>query len=252
VRPGNGPHQYRFLPERIQDANGEESSFSEATANDLTPDRQKSGTPSSYKESSCRDKHRRQGKNSGDLSTGESSSNEADAVPANNTSKQTSAPQGTGQDSGSTSKGPPPDFSDLPPEKQDLAEKLSNVGLWAGRIAEVLSRFSVQRIRANFRLYRRRSSEQTIRKPGAWLYKAITDGYALPDSSTGKLVDNGSSAPGSLPPLEHKETVSETEKDQYVAQGTSEDRFHRCLSGQGHPDERRFMYFAPRSGGPTR
>jgi hypothetical protein len=145
-----------------------------------------------------------------------------------------------------------------------LAEKLSNVGIWAGRIAEVLSRFSTARIRANFQLYRRRAAEQTIRKPGAWLYKAITDGYALPDSSLSEPEDNGSIVPGSLPPLQHKETVSEAKKDSYVAQGADEDQFHRCPSGNAserapgrtsrgdRPEERRFMYFDPDVGGPER
>ncbi|PSR04113.1 MAG: hypothetical protein BRD54_02490, partial [Bacteroidetes bacterium SW_8_64_56] len=107
-------------------------------------------------------------------------------------------------------------------------------------------------------------AEQTIRKPGAWLYKAITDGYALPGSSTGEpegSPEGGSegspkgnrpTAPGSLPPLEHKETLSEAKKDQYVAQGTSEERFHRCPSGRSGPEERRFMYFDPAVGGPER
>jgi len=75
-------------------------------------------------------------------------------------------------------------FSDLPLEKRNLAEKLKNVGFWAGRIAEVLSRFTLERIRANFHLYRRRAAEQVIRNPGAWLYAAITDGCTLPDSDS--------------------------------------------------------------------
>jgi len=61
----------------------------------------------------------------------------------------------------------PTDFSNLPSGKQDLAKKLSNVGVWAGRIAGLLSRFSAGRIWANFQLYCQRAAEQTIRKPGA-------------------------------------------------------------------------------------
>jgi hypothetical protein len=256
VRPGNGPYQYRFSPERTQDhlrdRPEDNTSVSDENANDLTPDRQNSGTPSFNEESSCRNKHRRQ-EESADGSPGqEPSPGESDAVPTENSPQQTTTSEDTWQTPSSSSEGPPPDFNNLPPEKRDLAEKLSNVGIWAGRIAEVLSRFSVQRIRANFQLYRRRSAEQTIRKPGAWLYKAITDGYALPDSSLSEPEDNGSIVPGSLPPLQHKETVSETEKDQYVAQGISEKQFHRCLSDQSSPDEPRFMYFDPDVGGPDR
>jgi hypothetical protein len=144
---------------------------------------------------------------------------------------------------------PPADFADLPPQKRDLAEKLANVGVWAGRIAELLSRFSLGRIRANFELDRRRAAEQTIRKPGAWLHEAITEGYALHPSE--EESPGGTSKEGSLPPLEHKETVSEAEKEEYTAQGIPEDRFHRCLSNASR-DGPRHMYFDPEAGGPTR
>ena len=129
-----------------------------------------------------------------------------------------------------------------------------NVGLWAGRIAEVLSRFTLERIRANFELYRRRAAEQTIRKPGAWLHEAITEGYALePSGEDGSGEDGLGEAPkGGLPALKHKETVSEAKKDAYVAQGTGEERFHRCPSGRDNSGERRYMYFDPEVGGPKR
>ena len=87
---------------------------------------------------------------------------------------------------------------------------------------------------------------------GAWLYAAITDGYALPDSSPDESEGSVSAAPGSLPPPEHKETLSEAKKDAYVAQGIDEERFHRCPSGRNGPEERRFMYFDPAVGGPER
>ena len=252
VRPRNGAYQYRFLPEAVGDYPEEESSFSEGNANDLTPDRQKFGTPSFSKESSCRDKHKRQDKNTGDAPSEESSLSEPDAVPTDNSSQQVAASEESNQTPSPNGEAPPPNFSDLPPEKQDLAEKLSNVGIWAGRIAEVLTRFSAERIRVNFQLYRQRSAEQTIRKPGAWLYAAITDGYALPGSSPDESGGSVSAAPGSLPPLEHKETLSEAKKDAYVAQGIDEERFHRCPSGRSGPEERRFMYFDPAVGGPER
>ena len=200
-------------------------------------------------------------------------------------SRRATAPGTADQTLEPAGKAPPPDFRGLPSEKQDLAEKLSDVSVWAGRIAELLSRFSAKRIWANFQLYRQRAAEQTIRKPGAWLWKAITDGYALSDCNLdNSSVDNPSvdepregesgetSVPGSLPPLEHKEIVSEAKKDRYVSQGTSEDRFHRCPSGKAFgrtcgrtsrrtskgisegdgPAERRFMYFDPEMGGPRR
>jgi hypothetical protein len=144
---------------------------------------------------------------------------------------------------------PSPDFNDLSSEKRALAEKLANVGVWAGRIAEILSRFSRSRIRANFELYRRRAAEQTIRKPGAWLHEAITEGYALQPSGEERP---GEAPKGGLPALKHKETVSEAKKEACVARGIPEERFHRCLSGSGAGGEPQFMYFAPDEGGPTR
>jgi hypothetical protein len=173
-------------------------------------------------------------------------------VPTNHSSQERSRSENTRQTSNPSSKAPPPDFSDLPPKKRDLAEKLSNVGIWTGRIAEVLSRFSTERIRANFQLYRQRASGQAIRRPGAWLYKAITDGYALPDSNLSEPEGSGAAVPGSLPALEHKETLSEAKKDEYVAQGLDETRFHRCPSGRGQQGEARYMYFDPSIGGPER
>lgn len=143
------------------------------------------------------------------------------------------------------------DFSDLSPEKRDLAEKLANVGVWTGRIAEILSHFSPERIRANFQLYRRRTAEQTIRKPGAWLSQAIAEGYALPNADSGENTGRSPEKQGSLPPLEHKQTLSEAKKDAYVAQGVGKDRFHRCPPSRDRPDEPRFMYFDPEVGGPA-
>ena len=266
VRPGNGPYQYRFLPERTRSQPEEEASFSEENANDLTLDRQNSGTPTFSRKSLPRDKHMRQEENASATSEREPSSGETGAVPTQNSSRRAAASGTEEQTSEPTGNAPPPDFSELSFEKRALAEKLSNVGVWAGRIAELLSRFSARRIQANFQLYRRQSAEQTIRNPGAWLCKAITDGYALPDSDLGKpSVDDpgaseresgNASTPGSLPPLEHKEIVSEAKKDRYVGQGVSEGRFQRCLSerasGEDRPAERRFMYFDPEMGGPDR
>jgi hypothetical protein len=117
--------------------------------------------------------------------------------------------------------------------------------VWKPRIAEVLRRYSPDRIRANFRLYRTRATEKHIQSPGAWLYRAIVDGYALPSPSE----DASPPEDGSLPALKHKTMVSEEEMEAYVAEGVSEECFHRCLSGKQGPQ---FMYFDPESEGPTR
>ncbi|MCS3662044.1 hypothetical protein GGP68_003482 [Salinibacter ruber] len=51
--------------------------------------------------------------------------------------------------------------------------------------------------------------------------------------------------------MEHKETVSQAEKEEYTAQGIPEDRFHRCLSGSGGRSGPRHMYFDPEVGEPA-
>ncbi|MCS3632581.1 hypothetical protein GGP55_003199 [Salinibacter ruber] len=277
VRPGNGACKYRFLPEAVGDASSRSSSsnssgsssgsssensrdsdsFCAGSANDLTPDRQNSDPPSFSKENSSRDKHVQASNKSKPKQRVEPSSGEDCAVP---TEKSQKAGRRAASDNGRSESGqhkrqtsgrgsPSADFGDLPPEKRDLAEKLANVGVWAGRIAELLSRFSCSRIRANFQLYRRRAAEQTIRKPGAWLHEAITEGYALQPS--GENSPGRPSKESSLPSLEHKETVSRAEKEEYTAEGIPKDRFHRCLSGPSGGNGPRYMYFDPEARGPT-
>ncbi len=277
VRPGNGACKYRFLTEAVGDASSRSSSsnssgsssgsssensrdsdsFCRGDANDLTPNRQNSDPPSFSKKSSSRDKHGQASNKSKPKQRVEPSSGETCAVP---TEKSQKAGRRAASDNGRSESGqhkrqtsgrgsPSADFGDLPPEKRDLAEKLANVGVWAGRIAELLSRFSCSRIRANFQLYRRRAAEQTIRKPGAWLHEAIVEGYALQPS--GEDGPGGPSKESSLPSLEHKETVSRAEKEEYTAQGIPKDRFHRCLSGPSGGNGPQYMYFDPEARGPT-
>lgn len=260
VRPGHGAYQYRFLPEAVGDGSEEPNSFSGADANDMTPHRQNSAPPTFNKESCLRDKHDQTEKRT-EAPPGQTEfPRSEDAVPAKNVpesevfSTQEAPPPRSSQNS--RRRDGPPDFTDLPPKKQTLAEKLRNVGVWAGRIAELLSRFSPERIQANFELYRRRTAKQTIRKPGAWLYRAITDGYVLPTrpstlQSSDPPDSPSASTTSALPPLDHKQTVSEAEKDAYVRRGVDEEQFHRCLTGGDGPNDPRFMYFDPNVGEPT-
>lgn len=273
LRPTSGAYHYRFLPEAIMPDEGPAGAPSEETleetsrhgsvrvekkirafvsvgaSNDLTPDRQKSDPSTSYKESSSKDKHGQPQKKKRPEPTDANPPENGHAVPTDNNPGEKSNTQRRRAQSKQPEETSTPDFSDLPPEKQKLAQKLANVGVWGGRIAELLSRFSCTRIRANFELYRQRASEQVIVNPGAWLSQAIIDGYALSPSDSD--TPGSTSTSGSLPPLEHKETVSEAKKDAYVAQGIDESRFHRCLSGGRATGEPRFMYFDPSVGTPT-
>ncbi|MCS4048044.1 hypothetical protein GGQ04_003201 [Salinibacter ruber] len=275
VRPGNGACKYHFLPEAVGDTPGSSSeskgsleskgsseserssgsgrsedseSFCRGDANDLTPDRQNSDPPSFSKKSSLKDKHRQSQKKESPDPSGISAAENQHAVPTDTNhhqkrNRRRRRPAGKPREEVLAA-----DFSDLSPEKQELAGKLANVGVWAGRIAEILSRFSRRRIQANFDLYRERAAEQIIRKPGAWLYEAITEGYALEPSGE---EEPGEALKEGPPALKHKETVSEAKKDAYVAQGVGEDRFHRCLSRSGGGNGPRYMYFDPEVGEPT-
>lgn len=265
VRPSpSEPYNYRFLPEAVADGSGEKSTPSEETSNEdtsknLTPHRQKSDPPSSYRESLSRDKHSQPEEKKEPQESREPKAAEGEnAMPSENTSEKkppdTEPPPSPESDreppdtkepphrKNSNRKTSSPDFSNLPAEKQELAQKLGNVGVWAGRVAEVLSRFSTERIRANFQLYRKRAAENTIHCGGAWLYRAITEGYTLPNSDTPAEASKGSTP-------EHKQVVSEEEKEAYINQGIPKERFQRCLSEHNGPT---FMYFKPGVNKPPR
>jgi hypothetical protein len=71
-----------------------------------------------------------------------------------------------------------------------------NAGVWPKAATKLLRRFSEERIRANFALFRQRAP--SIKRPGAWLRKAITEGYALP-SPSGRAGQSGFSGRESPP-----------------------------------------------------
>lgn len=241
VRPGNGSYQYRFLPEAIGDGSGNPDSFCESSSNDLPPHRQNSAPPSPYKENRTRDKHSQSQNHRGPKSGSPRSSEGEDALPSDDSpSSEPKDPHPPPSD-GPSDQNSDADFSNLPPEERDLAEKLQNVGVWANRVAEILTRFSARRIRANFELYRQRAAEQTIRSPGAWLYQAITEGYTLPSSSQSQTREP--SGGGASPPVpEHKQVLSRKEMETCVERGIPKNQFHRCLSDEPGA---RFMYLDP-------
>jgi hypothetical protein len=122
-------------------------------------------------------------------------------------------------------------MDEIPPYKRPLARKLLNVGVWPRRIPALLRRFSAGRIEENFQLYRQRAAEETIHRPGAWLDRAITQGFTgytagepPPDASDGSLPPSGDE--GALPPLSDRTRVSKTVKSAYVQRGTPESAFH--------------------------
>jgi hypothetical protein len=254
VRPGNGAYQYRFLPEAIGDGSGPRSSVSPENAKHVPPHRQNSDPPS-YKEKkeSFSHRHTRDTGKSGRTREPDQNRGSRAVPPDENRTRNTTRGgrrQATSPPPSRNSQQKPPDLSEFSPEQQDLGQILANVGVWPGRIIEVLTRYSASRIRANFQLFRQRNNNRgDIHSPGAWLYKAITQGYALPSSSQAPNEPDGSSNRSSLPSLSHKHIVSEAEKDACVASGIAEECFHQCPPDQEGP---RYMYFDPEIGGPRK
>lgn len=248
VRPGRQAYQYRFVPAAIGDGSGDPTSVSEPvsapvsgdTAHESPPDRTRSDPSSSIKENFYH-KHPRRAEESDDAGT-EGSARRNDAVPRDEIRAQHGQRHRPGRRSSRSSRHPPPDFDALSPEQRTLAQKLSNVGVWLRVIPRLIRRYSPERIRANFQLFRTRSSKDSIARPGAWLYAAITQGYALPISGD----DDPSSDEATLPALTHKAMVSEDDKNTYVGRGIAEERFRRCLGGENRdPRVNWFMYFDP-------
>jgi hypothetical protein len=256
VRPGHGAYQYRFLPEAIGDGSGDgsgdRSSFSGANAHEIPPDRPNSDPPSISSKESCSHRHSSTtDRPNRPRSTGQGGS--ARAVPHDEHREQAPKDRGPSPSSPCSSREQPPDLGDLPPEQQAVAEKLANVGLWPERIAEVLKRFCPGRIEANFQLFRQRAAEQTLHSPGAWLYRAITQGFAGYTAGEAPSGASGGSVPpsgeeGALPPLSDRSRVSEAVKSAYVQRGTPESAFHLCKPGSAKP----YMYFDPDGDGPRR
>jgi hypothetical protein len=158
-----------------------------------------------------------------------------------------------------------PSFSDFSERKQELAQKLVNVGVWPRRVRECLRRYSANRIETNFELYRERAPE--IEDDGAWLCAAITDGYAIgrhrqetsgnreKGASEGSEEGGGGSSSqthGSVPTLpSHKEKISARRKEILLQRHpeTEGKHFHRFRHAE-NPDEKQFLYFDPKKGGP--
>jgi hypothetical protein len=129
-----------------------------------------------------------------------------------------------------------------------------NVGVRPKATAQLLSRHSPERIRANFDLYRQRAAE--IRRPGAWLFVAIRDGYALPRPEAGdwgeKPLPEGDSggssgeksrpgSPSSLP--EPGTKVSEIRKRELIARGLATDAdFDKFADYDRQPDKKQHFY----------
>jgi hypothetical protein len=276
VRPGEGAHVYRILPSAfLPDDEGEkggtgqdeEASSKPPTANESSPERQQSFPPFFSKESFSKEKQTGKSKPKTDLSPEHNRQETGGPGPAVPGSQNRTAENST------------PDFSDLPDRKQSLAEKLTNAGIWPHRVRECLRRFSVGRVKANFRLWRARKNDPDapeIKDDGAWLTAAIVEGYSnchrgCPEgreeekstSSKERRTRRGegttrdsrqASSPNQLPDLPgHKEKVSARRKRALLRhrEDTEPGQFHRFRHAES-PEEKQFLYFDPATGGPSR
>jgi hypothetical protein len=255
VQPGHGAYLYRILPGAFEPAeeaaDGAESRSKKPSSNpllpnEITPDRQRNYSPSSYGESSCRDKQPREtdSKKDSNSQAGSAESQQEGAVP--------------GSQNNSEGKAPDTDLSEFSGRKESLYRKLTNAGVWPDRAKECLRRYSPTRVEANFELFRVRAPE--IDDHGAWLCAAITDGYA--DCTTrngGEQADENSGLrpsevthiePGSPP--DHKQKVTAEEKRTLIrtCTGVKPDHFHRYRHAESQT-EKQFLYFDPEIGGPT-
>ena len=292
LRPTGGAYYYRIRPDGLTDLFQDEepdersstptvrrraeASFSMGIPNELAPDRQRTG-PSNAKESRLKKKtlHAQdqatkrpdpgertvsdgedampetQSRNRQERSTGKTNSNE-ETQPSQDRESST-------EEAESSLIG----FSD---RKRKLGQALVDAGVWRGPTLELLRRYSAERIAANLKRARRKRLQ--IADLGAWLYTAISEGYALPspgskasDRNSGDYTEESpdeSHSSGSeqksrksLPPLSHKQKVSTTQLKAYVRQGiASADDFHR-FADPGEPEVEQHIYFDPAIGGPT-
>jgi hypothetical protein len=266
-RPDPGAHLYRVRKEALRPERGhEEETPKTCASNEMPPYRQRSDPPSFNREFSRDEQSRKQKKTESPEEEGSQPQRSREsAVPAENSpqpgaqSTSPGLPEGCHQDKQFQQENDPDaatDFSGLSAEEQTLAEKLLNVGIWAQRAKECLSRYSLARVEANFQLWRRRKNDPEspqIKNDGAFLCEAITNGYANTENQS--VSDSPEAEPSSdlLTTPNHKQKVSPEEKKRLLRTHPEIEasHFHRFRHGDT-PTEKQFLYLDPASGGPTR
>ena len=292
LRPTGGAYYYRIRPDGLTDLFQDDppderkakptvrrrtqATFSMGIPNELAPDRQRTGPPNA-KESQPKKKtlHARGRPSKSPNPEEQTASNGPNAMPESQSqglqgrpTKKTGPDEEARSDRGKKSSGSEPEasligFSD---RKRELGQALVDAGVWRGPALELLRRFSAERIAANLKRARRKRHQ--IADLGAWLYTAISEGYALPspgseaseqapEGNSKSTQDNADSSDSEqenssqLPPLSHKQKVSTTQLKAYVREGTaSPDDFHR-FADPGDPEVKQHIYFDPAIGGPT-
>jgi hypothetical protein len=273
AQPSRGAYLYRLLPDALgpesepackegspEENRSEKLSSKPRIPNEVTPDRQQSYPPSSYRESSCRDKQPTEVNSNGSAKTQTepTETKEVHAVP--DSQNESGREEAT-------------DLSQFSDRKRSLGRKLINAGIWPNRAKECLQRYSASRIEANFELFRERAPE--IDDHGAWLCTAITEGYAnvpgdaqpkgtfggetssqdSPEGSQGRsnrdFPRKSQTARGDRHLPDHKEKISARRKQALIRHRSEvkAEHFHRFRYAES-PDKAQFLYFDPTVGGP--
>jgi hypothetical protein len=127
-----------------------------------------------------------------------------------------------------------------------------NVGVRPRCVPGLLTRFSAGRIEANLQLYRRRAP--AVQKPGAWLYAAITQGFALPSPKEAAPKEIGTEGAPSgrsgytnqdgdssfLP--EPGEKVSETLRRELIREGLAREEDFDKFNDYDDPDRKQHFF----------
>jgi len=235
-----------------------EAFFSMGLPNRLAPDRQQTASPRRrdieilFRETQhrAREANRSRSKRQNSPPDGDSavpSSAKPPSSSANRSSKHSETEPGT-------------DLTGFSDRKQDLGQKLANVGVWPRRIPELLRRYSAERIEANFELFRRRTQSEVIQKPGAWLATAIDQGYALPGLASGQEPSgedqaedsrrkNSSTQDPGLPAPGTK--VTENRKQQLLTANVAEKEDFDRFARPGDPSQRQHFYRVDKTPSPA-
>jgi len=258
-------------------------SLSEGIANDLAMDRQKSDPLYANREFYQEKKAKQCARGKKSSSEGAPPERSEDAVLGNSSSPSEDKRRDRSQGKSRASSGRSPsrqrkyprsrpesskragtsptdiDLSGFSKRLQDLGEVLMNVGVRARCVPGLLTRFSAGRIEANLQLFRQRAP--AVKKPGAWLYAAITQGFALPSpegiASTGSKGDSsnrseyragGTNGHSSLP--QPGEKVSETLRRELIREGLAREEDFDKFSDYADPDRKQHFFQLEKAGSP--
>jgi len=254
-------------------------------ANDLAMGRQKSAPPYAYREFTLEKKAQQGAREQKSSSESATPKRSEDAVLGNpssppenkrrgsgrgksrassrrSSSRQRKSPRSNPESSNRAATDPSDiDLSRFAERLQELGEILISVGVRPRCVPGLLTRFSAGRIEANLQLYRRRAP--AVEKPGAWLYAAITQGFALPspkktaseetsteEAPSGRPSETNQGGGSSFLP-EPGEKVSETLRRELIREGLAREEDFDKFSDYDDPDRKQHFFQLEKAESPT-